>query len=133
MDKQMYPHKHGGRGIWIARRVAKGIVIGLVFALVFGIFVLLLWNWLMPGVFGMREITYGQALGMIILARILFGVRGLRPGFAGRWRGRRPWAWGGPCSKEDDANSHVDWRHYEAWWEAEGREAFKKYSDTHGK
>jgi hypothetical protein len=120
---------------WIIGRVARGIVIGLAFALVFGIFVRLLWNWLMPGMFGFREITFGQAFGMIILARLLFGARGMhgmRPEFIGRRHGHRNWGWG-PCSKEDAANGEIkDWRHYDAWWQAEGREAFKKYTDSHG-
>jgi hypothetical protein len=122
-------------GPWIIGRVARGIAIGLAFALVFGIFVRLLWNWLMPGLFGLREITFVQAFGMIALARLLFGARGLhgmRPEFANRWHGHRHWGWG-PCSKEDAANGDIkDWRHYDAWWQAEGREAFKKYIDNHG-
>ena len=114
-----------------------GIVIGLAFALVFGIFVRLLWNWLLPDVFGLREITYVQAIGMIFLARILFGARGMhgmRPGFAGGWHGHGPWAWGGPCSSGDVANGHIkDWRRYDEWWEAEGRETFRKYIESHTK
>jgi hypothetical protein len=137
MEKEKRSYQCGGRGPWIAGRVARGIVVGLVFALVFGIFVRLLWNWLMPGVFGLREITYGQAVGMIVLAKIFFGIRpvhGMPPGFAGRWRGHSPRTWSGPCSGEDAANGHIkDWRHYDAWWEEEGREAFKKYSDSHNK
>ncbi len=39
--------------------------------------VLQLWNWLLPTLFGWREITFWQALGMLALCRILFG------GFAG--------------------------------------------------
>jgi hypothetical protein len=132
MEKEKRSSQCSGRGPWIAARVGKGILIGLAFALVLGIFVQLLWNWLMPGVFGLREIAYLQAVGMIIMARILFGAKGMRPPFAGRWSGHGPWAWGGPCSKEDTANGDIkDWRHYDAWWEAEGREAFKKYIDSH--
>jgi hypothetical protein len=37
-----------------------------------------LWNWLLPPIFGWREITFWQALGMLALCRILFG------GFGGR-------------------------------------------------
>ena len=33
----------------------------------------LLWNWLLPPLFGFREITFGQALGLLVLCRILFG------------------------------------------------------------
>jgi hypothetical protein len=120
---------------WIIGRVIRGIVVALAFALVFGIFVRLLWNWLMPGMFGFHEISFAQAFGMIILARLLFGARGMhgmRPGFAGRWHGHRNWGWGS-CSQEDASNGEIkDWRYYDAWWQSEGREAFKKYIDSHG-
>jgi hypothetical protein len=131
MEKEKHSYQCGGRGPWIAGRIARGIVIGLAFALVFGMFARLLWNWLMPGVFGLREITYVQAIGMIVLAHILFGHRGPRK-FAGNWRAHGPWSWGGPCSRED-ANGHIkDWRRYDEWWETEGRESFRKYIDSHG-
>ena len=35
-----------------------------------------LWNWLLPPLFGWREITFWQALGMLALCRILFGRSG---------------------------------------------------------
>jgi hypothetical protein len=129
MDKEKHSYQCGGKGPWVAGRIARGVVIGLAFALVFGIFARLLWNWLMPDVFGLREITYAQAIGMIVLARILFGAKGPR-GFAGGLHGHGPWAWGGPCSREE-ANGHIkDWRRYDEWWETEGRESFRKYLDN---
>jgi hypothetical protein len=33
----------------------------------------LLWNWLLPPLFGWPQITFWQALGMLALCRILFG------------------------------------------------------------
>jgi len=36
-----------------------------------------LWNWLLPPIFGLREITFWQALGILALCRILFGGFGL--------------------------------------------------------
>ena len=52
-----------------------------------------LWNGIMPEIFGLRTITYWQALGLIVLSWILFrGFRG--PGMArGAWRYdmRRRW------------------------------------------
>jgi hypothetical protein len=135
MTKQQSPYQCNQPGPWIIGRVVRGIIIALAFGLIFSIFVRLLWNGLMPGLFGLREVSFGQAFGMLILARLLFGGRGMqgmRPGFAGRWRGHRPWGWG-PCSKEDAANGEIeDWRYYDSWWQAEGREAFKKYIDSHG-
>ena len=52
---------------------------------ILGFVVMHLWNSLMPAVFGIRLITYWQAVGLMILARLLFG--GFRPGRGGmRWR-----------------------------------------------
>ena len=46
------------------------------FAFIGGEVVRLLWNWLLPPLFGWREITFWQALGLLALCRILFGGRG---------------------------------------------------------
>ena len=52
-------------------------------ALVFGFVTMHLWNWLMPAIFGLKTITFLQALGLLVLGKILFG------GFH-RQRRRRP-------------------------------------------
>lgn len=49
----------------------------LLFAFIGGQVVRLLWNWLMPSLFGLREITFWQGLGVLALCRILFGGCGL--------------------------------------------------------
>ena len=38
-----------------------------------GELVLHLWNWLLPALFGWRQITFWQAVGLLALCRILFG------------------------------------------------------------
>ena len=49
----------------------------LVFIAVISLIVLLLWNWLMPAIFNLPEINYLQAIGILILAKILFmGIGG---------------------------------------------------------
>ena len=51
--------------------------IGLLIAIAtFSIVILLLWNWLMPTIFGVSVINFWQALGLLILTRILFGSLG---------------------------------------------------------
>ena len=64
-----------------------------------GYVVMLLWNWLMPALFdGAREIGYLQALGVLVLSKILFG--GLRGhGCHGRWH-RHRWAHMTPEERE---------------------------------
>jgi hypothetical protein len=55
-----------------------------------GEIVMQLWNWLAPAMFGWREITFWQALGVLVLCRILFGGHHWR----GRgWRGRMRDRW----------------------------------------
>jgi hypothetical protein len=49
----------------------------LVFVAIGGEIVLHLWNWLLPPLFGWRQITFWQALGILVLCRILFGGHGL--------------------------------------------------------
>lgn len=39
----------------------------------FSAIVMLLWNWLMPSIFALGAINFWQALGLLALARILFG------------------------------------------------------------
>ena len=34
---------------------------------------MLLWNWLMPGIFGLATIGYLKAFGLCLMSRILFG------------------------------------------------------------
>ena len=61
-----------------ARRIAKFLAIVIVGAAVLTFVVMTLWNWLAPALFGLPSITVFQALGLLVLCRILFG------GFRGR-------------------------------------------------
>lgn len=116
------------RPLRIAGWVIGGIAIAVVFAFIFGYFVMLLWNWIMPAIFGLPEIDYWLAFGIIILARLIFG------GF------------GHGNHKCDGSNHHErfyeskyrrkfdrkfdklsKWSLYEDYWSDEGKEAFERY------
>jgi hypothetical protein len=58
--------KHGIFRFW-------WLLAALAFAALFSFAVMLLWNWLLPAVTGLPEITFLQALGLLALSRILFG------------------------------------------------------------
>jgi hypothetical protein len=71
-----------------------------ILAIVLGFIVQLLWNWLMPEIFGLKRITMLQGIGLLVLARLLFGRMGQRRDHAGYLTGkygfRRPsWLGGG--------------------------------------
>jgi high-affinity Fe2+/Pb2+ permease len=52
--------------------IIGGIIIALIMAFIFGWVVMLLWNWLMPELFNLPEISYWQGWGLVLLAHILF-------------------------------------------------------------
>src|SRR5262245_59665597 len=69
--------------------LAPAFVLGIaLFAFIGGEVVRLLWNWLLPPLFGWREITFWQALGLLALGRILFGGWGWRGSVRSRVRRR---------------------------------------------
>jgi hypothetical protein len=72
----------------IGNRVARAIrimVMVIIAGALFGFIVMSLWNWLMPVLFGWHTITFWQALGLVLLSKILFG------GFRGGWGHGRHW------------------------------------------
>lgn len=71
--------------IWM---VPLGILGMLLFIAIGGEIVRLLWNWLAPMLFGWRQITFWQAVGLLALCRILFGGLGMRHGPGHAMRGR---------------------------------------------
>jgi hypothetical protein len=74
---------------WIIRALGVGLLITVI-AAVLGEVVMQLWNWLTPSLFGWHEISFWQALGLLVLSRILFGGFRGRPGFR-RGRMRERW------------------------------------------
>lgn len=79
------------RGRWFLR-ILRGLAIAIVAFTVFGFVVSQLWNYLMPTLFGLHTITFWQAVGLVVLGRLLFG--GFRPPFGGApWRRRMMERW----------------------------------------
>ena len=110
--------------------VFVGVIFAILFAFVFGLLVKWLWNFLMPGLFGLNQITYWQAFAMVILAKLLFGAFGShhrdrhhRPPYPFRkWHDR---FYGSPHEPWDRKSSH--WKYYHRYWQEEGKEAFEAY------
>lgn len=97
------------KGLKIAVWIAGGILLALAFGLIFGYFVMLLWNWLMPEIFGLKAINYWQSTGLVILCRLLLvtHVHG-KPRHGHRKHGHNR-------------------EHYENWWHNEGKQSFEEY------
>jgi hypothetical protein len=72
----------------------------VLFVFVGGEIVLHLWNWLLPALFGWRQITFWQALGILVLCRILFGSLGGRGFRRSNFRHRMAERWGSMTPEE---------------------------------
>ena len=75
------------RRYWFARGV-KFVVFAAVAITVGSAVVMGLWNWVMPGTFGLPALTLGKAFALLVLSRILLG--GIQGGMGRRvhWRRR---------------------------------------------
>lgn len=74
-----------------------------------GAVVMLLWNWLMPNLFELKNISYWEAVGLLVLCRILFGKFG-------------------PGGKKGGGHHHGPGSHFKQKWASmneEERTAFK--------
>ena len=99
------------KGKLIVIHVLAGIVMAGVFGLIFGYFVMLLWNNLVPEIFGLRQITFWQGSGLVIMCRLLFGT--CNYGKHGEHTQKYH-----KVKKRDE---------YQIWWEHEGKEALAIY------
>ncbi len=115
---------HCGKGFRIIMAVIMGIFAAAALSLITGVFIMLLWNWLMPVIFGLGTITFWQAFGLSLLSRLLLcGFGKMFPG-PGHRPDRRWHEYAKPWGK------YRDWRFddaYEQWWEKEGSESFESY------
>ncbi|WHZ11879.1 MAG: hypothetical protein OJF60_002318 [Burkholderiaceae bacterium] len=73
-------------------RFLKFVALALLAIAVLSAVVMLLWNWLVPALFaGAHAISFAQAVGLLVLSRILFGGFRGRPGWHRHGPGAR-WA-----------------------------------------
>jgi hypothetical protein len=143
-------------GPMVARIVGMtilGLVGAVIIAFLFGYFVMLLWNWLLPPLFHAGAINYWQAIGLVILAKLLFGGSGMGHSYRGRrnWKrearrwdhwesgqGRHGWKgpWGCGDAEGDEwapRGSHRNWRYYGQYWRDGGKAAYEAWLEKQDK
>lgn len=129
--KRIYESYHSASTLGKVARIVGITILGAIgaaaFAFLFGYIVMLLWNWLMPALFNLPVITFWYAVGIIILARLIFGGfkhghtnHDKTPRFARRWKSH--------FEKKNVNGFHwSDWEYYDKFWKEEGGQAFKDY------
>lgn len=124
-----FQHHHLPKPVRIIGWVTMGLTLAFVFAFVFAFFVQWLWNHLMPDIFGLKMISYWQAFGLILLAKLFFGGSSHKPGsrrrkHPGRWSSHAArWKRHFPCADMADG----DWQYYDQYWQEQGKAAFEAY------
>jgi hypothetical protein len=69
------------------------MLFGILLVAIMGLLTFVLWNALMPAIFGLPPIGFWQALGLLLLSRVLFGRFGPRfnkSRFARGWKSLTP-------------------------------------------
>ena len=75
---------------WIMIGIKK-VFFFLLFGALVAYVVMMLWNWLMPSLFGLSIIGFWQALGILVLAKLFFGFGHGSWGYRGGYYGH---SWG---------------------------------------
>ena len=96
---------------WLLYGLKAVLFVAIALAAV-GAAVMLLWNALLPDLFGWQTITFIQALGLLVLSRILIGgLRGRWGGYRGHWRARLAERWEN-MSEAERAQFRAGMRHH---------------------
>ncbi|MCW5875996.1 MAG: hypothetical protein KIS85_03850 [Anaerolineales bacterium] len=91
-------------GHWVGIGIL--VILGITAFVTLGAFVVqALWNWLLPELFGLPLITFWQALGLLVLSRLLFGGFG-SGARGGRGRHRKGWRRGPLTPEEKERLQH---------------------------
>lgn len=89
-------------------------------AVLFGFGIMWLWNTLMPELFGLKTLTFWQAVGLFILLKILLGGCG---GGMGKSKSNSS---NDACENESKTD-FSKWKHYDKFWEEEGNELYEEF------
>ena len=108
-------------------KIAMMIVLGIGAVILFGFIVMILWNAILVPVLGIGAVSFWQALGILVLSKILFGgFKGRHGGFGGgpaAWKGEMKEKWQ-HMSPEEREQVKQQWREKCRHW---GR---KPYSES---
>lgn len=106
-------------------------IVGMVLLIIIGITALItlcgfvtmkLWNWLVPELFGLASITFWQAIGLLILFKILFG--GIGSSSSKKDKKHKNY-----CKDDKPKKDFSKWQLYDKYWKEEGEVAFNAYVD----
>ncbi|WP_051941675.1 hypothetical protein [Maribacter forsetii] len=111
--------------VYKAFKILFFVLLGLAIAFLVGYIVMRLWNWLMPDIFGLPQIDYWKALGILLFSKIIFGFGGGDGSGNKKKNKRKKFTKFDPCKPV--RNDFSKWKHYDEFWKNEGEQAYKDY------
>ena len=142
MTQKMNKFFSGRKALKITGMVVGGILLAGLLSFLFGWIIMLLWNWLMPSIFGLATITYWQGYGIFFLAKIIFGFGGSHNNENSSHKDKKckDGTIRGEISKEikkeikkefdKEFNNDSNDDKYEDWWETKGKASFEDYMNN---
>lgn len=124
--KEYMEHQVKSKFEKVVKKVVKVIfiaILAVVFLLLFSYGFMYLWNWLMPDVFGINKVTYWQAVGILVMTKIIFGGFGDHDSGKKKKKSKK-------CRPRKSSQLKTDftkWKHYENFWKEEGEQAYNEY------
>lgn len=121
--KNYFKHKLRGKNpIAVVGWVLFFTILFLGFIALVGYIFQLLWNGLMPDIFGLTTITYWQAVGLMLIAKLLFGGigKGERKDKCCKDHSSKSW-------KKSNKKDFSKWDLYEEFWSEEGEQLYSDY------
>ena len=104
---------------------AGAVVVALVVGLLFGWLVMFLWNSTIAELFDLTPISFWQAVGLFILAKLFFGFGATGSGSGSRWkRSGRKFQW---ANFKDRSTDQASFREF---WAAEGKQAYEDFRES---
>ncbi len=124
------------RGQRLARvigAVVGGVFLAVALALALGWLIQILWNATLAVIFGLATITYWQAVGLFILAKLFFSVghHGYHHSRPKKFDDQRRHGAGADTEEEGGWAGHP--AAFRQYWETEGRQAFENYLERRKK
>ena len=112
--------------------VVGGTTLVVFVCALFGFFVQFLWNAVVAEVFGLPTISFWQAVGLFVLAKLFFGMGGSRSRQSKRKRKRHHHSSSEdeeksvtlPAEEETEFTADASFKKY---WQEEGREAYEAF------
>ena len=105
-----------------------GLFGAVAFGLLFGFLIQFLWNATLADMFGFPALSFWQAIGLFVLAKLFFGFGGGGPSQSKQKRKKKKGSDDqGPCMEPEGVTELADDETFRKYWREEGRESYDAY------